>query len=79
MTREQINRDFERFDKLLKVTPLLANRGVRFAGANEFMHMGIQPNGTIGFKHVDTRNYVFMGGRRLHVPLTGRPFERGEF
>lgn len=49
------------------------------------MHIAKNDSGTaVGFKHHDTRNYVFVqylrtGAPKLYVPRTEEPFMRGEF
>ncbi len=48
--------------------------------ADEFMLMQQDDDGVIAFKHRQTRNYVYLrGGYKLYVPMTGNPFNRGEF
>ena len=53
----------------------------RYADADEFMLMHISEEGMIGFKHHDTRNYVFLSKdhQRLIVPQTSEAFMRGHF
>lgn len=86
-TREEINTQFEALDKLLKANPPEAQG----AQADEFMlmHRTDDPHGhgtVVGFKHSDTRNYLFVlhptGTDKtpsLHVPKTEKMFMRGEF
>ena len=52
--------------------------------ASEFMLMQSQ-HSCLGFKHRDTRNYIYLRRSipgdpwKLHIPATGRPFHRGTF
>ena len=47
---------------------------------NDWMLMHVTEDGTVGFKHHDTRNYVFLRpDGTLVVPRTNQAFMRGEF
>lgn len=48
--------------------------------ADDFMLMRVRDDGTLDFKHRDTRNYLFVlpDGRML-IPDTGAPFALGHF
>lgn len=50
----------------------------------DFMLMHETTEGTIGFKHYDSRNYVFLipngnGGYKLYIPTEAKPSMKGEF
>ena len=55
-------------------------RGPRHLTVSEFMYMGHR-NGHDQFKHVVTRNYIFVRkiDNKLIVPLTNEPFMLGFF
>lgn len=87
--RPEINRMFEILDAKLKVTPLPTRAtcaiSTRTASADEFMlmHQDTESN-SWGFKHRQTRNYVFLlpvGHElyELYVPQLGDAFMRGYF
>lgn len=66
----------------LKAQVLPTEHGAhREAKAEEFMLMHRSPMGVYGFKHEDTRNYVFVNrySGALRVPMTTEPFKRGYF
>jgi len=48
--------------------------------ADDFMLMRVRDDGTLDFKHRDTRNYLFvLPDGRLLIPDTGAPFALGYF
>lgn len=52
----------------------------RPAITNDFMLMHVDAQGVTGFKHHDTRNYVYLyPSGYLYVPKTFEAFNRGEF
>ena len=76
----------------LQFEPLNCSTGARYADVEEFMlmHADETDQGTVvGFKHCNTRNYVFLlhdklSPRgcihwRLHAPCNSEPFMRGDF
>lgn len=93
--REQIDRDFGTLQALLEVTPLATEKGpTRIASAREFMWMHekrVKGEGRlVGFKHKDSRNYVFVlwpvmpdgkldDAAELEVPKGIEAFRRGTF
>jgi len=82
MTEKEINYHFSGLVDRLAVTPLPTEKGgTRQAKANEFMLMHVGENGWIGFKHRDTRNYIFLSPnhKQLYVPQTKEPFMLGHF
>lgn len=80
----QLARDpatWARFARALAATPLSdAGSGKRIADVNEFMLMHVTKEGSIGFKHRGSRNYVFLfESGTLYVPVTEQPFMHGTF
>jgi hypothetical protein len=53
--------------------------GKRPAVVSDFMLMHVDGNGGAGFKHCQTRNYVFISYGKLIVPKTDEAFMRGQF
>ena len=101
-TRAEIDARFAELARHLATTPLPTERGgTRTASADEFMLMhetaydvarffrakaDDQWGWVVGFKHRDSRNYVFLidlsgDGERpfLHIPAQADPFMRGTF
>ena len=94
-TRAEVDARFAELAALLATQALPTfKQGPRYATADEFMPMhekSLPGEGRVtGFKHSDTRNYVFVmraethaapvtAEYRLHVPRTGEPFKRGTF
>lgn len=80
-TKEVIQAAFQRLIPLLASTPLKNEDGTtRIAELSEFMFMQIDQEGNIGFKHCDSRNYIFLlKNNTLHVPETSQAFQRGTF
>lgn len=80
--RSKIDADFARLENLLKANPLPTATGYRLAEPSEFMWMYEDPKGGVGFKHTDTRCYVYVTQRCgvdvLFVP-EGGTFEVFEF
>lgn len=78
ISRSKVDADFRRLAKLLKANPLPTVDGHRLAGPDEFMWMYMDEAGRVGFKHCDTRRYVFVvqrcGVDVLDVPA-GSTFE----
>jgi len=54
------------------------HRGQRYLTASEFMFMGHR-EGADQFKHIVTRNYIFVRDGKLIVPQTNKVFLRGFF
>ena len=88
MTQEFANAAFERLQNHLKKKPLSCQNGPdRIVDASEFMYMQADDFGsstTVGFKHSDTRNYVYLlnyqsWNELLFVPKTPDPWKRGFF
>lgn len=86
LDRPEIDAMFERLKAELAKQPLPTEHGKpRLAHASEFMLMHKDGDtGTYGFKHCDSRNYVFLlphgdGTFELYVPLSKEPFMRGTF
>lgn len=85
--RKTVDAWFRILAERLKTHPLPTEAGgTRTAEADEFMLMHEQPSPDgriVGFKHRDTRNYVFLiacrGEVTLYVPVTDQPFRRGFF
>ena len=72
---------FDLLSKALAEQLLPTKHGAhRQASADEFMLMQLR-GGFWGFKHGDTRNYLFVNGHTgaLRVPMTMTPFMRGYF
>ena len=86
-TRAEIDARFAELARHLTTTPLpTEGGGTRTASADEFMFMHEQPSEdgrTMGFKHIDSRNYVFLiacrGAVSLHIPAKFDAFMRGTF
>lgn len=79
---EAINRYFERLQAVLVITPLPTSTPgkKRSAHASEFMFMQEDANGAVGFKHCNSRNYVFLlKNNQLFVPQKKDAFLRGTF
>lgn len=54
--------------------------GTRECDASEFMLMHVDSDGSIGFKHIDTRNYIYLSADgKLTAPRTDKAFQRGTF
>lgn len=95
LTRAQVDGAFALLAPLLAETPLpvqdyqTAEPDYRTSEVGEFMFMSarhVPGSGLVyGFKHSDTRNYIFVlvpawnAPPRLHVPRTAEPFQRGGF
>jgi hypothetical protein len=89
--QQQVDQDFEALEVLLTATQLdTEGQGKRFASPAEFMWMSEKHDHrsrSVGFKHRDTRNYVFVifpqeevGNKPiLYVPKEFQPFMRGFF
>ena len=60
-------RAFDIFEALLKKEFLPCESGTRVASPGEFMYMGEQ-DGTRGFKHIDTRRYIYVHEGKLNIP-----------
>ena len=72
---------FSMFDDSLSKTVLDTEDGVgRIGSAKEFMFMGFTARG-IAFKHIDTRNYIYMDRLtgELTIPKSSRYFGQGVF
>lgn len=80
-TNTQVQALFDKLTEALKMKSLPTSKGtLRQAKASEFMLMHTDAQGRTGFKHSDTRNYLFlMPDGTLYVPQTKEPFMRGEF
>jgi hypothetical protein len=84
VTQQVVNDYFARLEKVLKFRMLpTQDGGKRMAEAEEFMFMQVNSDGSLGFKHRDTRNYVYLkrdheGDDYLKIP-TGGPFHGGTF
>lgn len=69
----QVVRDFNILEPLLRNTflPTMIDDDTpgksRIAHVSEFMHMG-EENGMVGFKHCDTRRYLYLENGELIVP-----------
>lgn len=84
-----VKKYFPILEELLATRKLPCEHGpARIVSVDEFMLMGVSaPLGTAGFKHRDTRNYVYVrrvnrGGAdtwTLDVPNTGEAFNLGWF
>lgn len=62
--RAKVDADFRRLETLLKANPLPTEAGdFRLAEPGEFMWMYESPEDGVGFKHHDTRRYVFVRQR----------------
>lgn len=61
----KIEADFVRLETLLKANPLpcTGEGGYRLASADEFMWMYDHPTMGVGFKHRDSRRYVYVAVR----------------
>ena len=82
MDQNKINSHFERLQAALVITPLPTSipGKTRSAHASEFMLMQEDAQGSVGFKHHDSRNYVFLlKDNSLYVPKKKDAFLRGEF
>lgn len=95
LTRAQVDAAFCLLAPLLATTPLPVQAhpcptpDYRTAEVGEFMLMNarhVPGSGLVyGFKHSDSRNYIFMlvpawnEPPRLHVARTAEPFQRGGF
>lgn|GEM_PF-4730780 len=87
MTKTDRDSLFTELDSHLQKQKLPTSYGLhRLAHADEFMLMHISEDGTIGFKHICSRNYVFLvpkyrheGCYELSVPISNEPFMRGQF
>ena len=79
LTFKEKNKCFERLDWFLSQVMVQTEHGdPREASADEFMLMHTE--GNLGFKHINTRNYVFiLPNNRLYVPVTNNAFMRGFF
>lgn len=74
------NKCFEKLDWLLSNMLLdTEHDDPRTPGAEEFMLMSHE-NGVLAFKHIGTRNYLYIyPGNKLYVPKTKAPFMLGFF
>jgi hypothetical protein len=87
MTKEERNTLFECLETELQLQKLPTSYGLpRIAHADEFMIMHTTEEGIIGFKHICTRNYVFLIPSEsqnreydLYVPVSKEYFMRGQF
>ncbi len=89
MDNETINKYFELLaDQLLLIELDCKNNSKRTASASEFMFMHTKDSdglNIIAFKHIDTRNYLFLvqsildPSWRLHIPKTNEAFQLGYF
>jgi hypothetical protein len=86
MTAQERNSLFEALDTLLQEQKLPTSYGLsRLAHADEFMLMQVSDDGSVGFKHIASRNYVFLVPHSTHekydlyVPISNEPFMRGQF
>lgn len=70
-----------RLQLALDATPLADENGKRtFRNNGEFMLMQVDKAGTLGFKHRQSRNYVFLhADGRFEVPASEHYFMRGTF
>ena len=80
MNQEIADKHFARLADALKIYLLPTEAGpYRSAEASEFMCMEIQKDGTVQFKHYDTRNYLLLlPDGKIEIP-TGEMFCRGFF
>ena len=82
-TEEEINKLFEALKYRLSYTLLNTEEGrKRKADAGEFMFMSISEKRFAMFKHIHTRNYVYLDMNNqnvLFVPSLDKPFFRGFF
>jgi hypothetical protein len=87
-TQVEVQRYFTALEKKLADNPLpTAGGGTRQAHPSEFMLMHIDwstGSAVVGFKHRETRNYLFLvwgqaNGAELVVPESEQPFMRGTF
>lgn len=90
-TKEELDHWFGKLASLLEHTPLKREGEIelRRATADEFMLMHRTEGAgygecVVGFKHRDTRNYLFilhtgLGDCELYVPQKDEPFMRGRF
>jgi len=81
MTREQINKHFERLNEALKGVGLPTESGEHRKGvhAGEFMFMNETEDGQANFKHIGSRNYLYLTkADRVLIP-TGTAFHQGTF
>lgn len=88
MDQTFIDRQFERLEEALKMTPLpyLTEAGewrTRRGSASEFMFMTSTREDTpryVAFKHRSTRNYVHLRlDGEVYIPREDRDFRRGDF
>lgn len=80
-TPSEIDMYFGLLEKALKSRLLRSMQGgFRVVAADEFMLMQRSGN-VIGFKHCNSRNYVFLNvaTAQLDVPVTSQAFQRGHF
>ena len=80
-TKKKIASDFARLQSWLDVYPLTRENGtIENLSASEFMWMQQRGDGSISFKHIETRNYAMLNEYgHLTVPRTNEPFMRGKF
>jgi hypothetical protein len=87
MTKEERHSLFQCLEAELQLQKLPTSYGLpRLAHSDEFMIMHTTEEGVIGFKHIGTRNYVFLlpsesQNRKyeLYVPVSRELFMRGQF
>jgi hypothetical protein len=86
MTMKERNELFETLESLLQEQKLPTSYGLpRLTHADEFMLMHVSDDGSVGFKHIASRNYVFLCPHVTHekydlyVPISNDPFMRGQF
>ncbi len=80
-TKKQIKNSFDRLEEALQNILLDRYEDKPSKGSSyEFMMMQIDKDGTVGFKHNESRNYVFLlPDGNLYIPKLDEPFNRGFF
>ena len=78
MTRADINKQFARLEIALNSAMLPTSKGPRKASAKEFMLMNKRTDGW-AFKHIDSRNYIYLlDNGQIDIPVGGM-FKEGVF
>ena len=79
-SRKRIDADFKRLEAALKSTPLPHSDGSSHTGEpGEFMWMNENGNGSVSFKHRESRNYITLSpAGTINIP-TGKLFHAGVF
>lgn len=83
MDQQSVNQWFQRLERLLEQKLPCEDGSERLVPVDEFMLMHVADN-QAGFKHGNTRNYVFVtvdetGKATLEVPKKTDPFMQGYF